>query len=293
MRVSMIVFSPSGHTLKASQLFKKEFESNNIKVQLIDITKNENYLNSNDVKQYLEEELAEHDIILIGGPVYAGHVEKNILKIVNNLPEAGGKMGYLAVPFVTYGGVHSSIALEEMGRYLKRKRRKSILGVKIAAEHTLTKTFSNVINEQKPGKLEEKIIAEAVEKIIKIREKDYKKIKDVSKSFKYSSLPERVVLYFLSQDFFHKKFKNVSINTYKCMKCKKCISVCPVNMFDYSNGEVYIVRDKAKCILCAECYHACPVGAIEYPYIEKARQRLKDGYAELEKRQSAIYPKKI
>ncbi len=291
MKISIIVFSPSGHTLKVSQLFKQEFEKKDIKVQLINITKNQNYLYSNNMKQYLEEELEEHDVILIGGPVYAGHVEKSILRLIEQLPEAGGKHGCLAVPFVTYGGVHSSIALEEMGRYLKRKNRKSILSVKIAAEHTLTKTLSNVINEKKPGQFEEKIIADAVERIAKITGGDYEKIKDESKSFLYSGLPERILFNAFSQEFFHKKFKEVSIDTQKCIKCKKCISVCPVNMFDYSDDIVKMVLDKKECILCAECYHKCPVNAINYPYIEVARKRLKDGYIELEKEQSAIYPK--
>ncbi len=290
MKVTIIVFSTSGHTLKVSQVFKRELESRGIGVQLIDVTKDSNYLQSSHTQEYLAEEIEEHDVILIGGPVYAGHVEKNLLRLIEQLPEAGGRYGYLAVPFVTYGGVHSSIALEEMGRYLKRKNRKSILGVKIAAEHTLTKTLSNVINKNMPGPYEEKIITDAVERIVQITRKELGEIKDVSKSFAYSRLPERLLFHTLSQEFFHKKFKEVSIDNHKCIQCKKCILACPVNMFDYSDGIVKMVRDKKDCILCAECYHVCPVNAIHYPYIEVARKRLKDGYIELEKEQSAIYP---
>jgi len=91
-------------------------------------------------------------------------MENNVLRLIRNLPACDGKFGTLAVPFVTYGGVHSSVALDEAGRLLKKKKRKSILGVKIAAEHTLTKTASKIICESLPGENEEKIIAEAVEK---------------------------------------------------------------------------------------------------------------------------------
>jgi ferredoxin/flavodoxin len=293
MKVAIIVFSPSGHTLKVSQLFKKGFEDKNIEVQFINITKNEKYLNNNDGSKYLEAELHEHDVILIGGPVYAGHVEKNVLRLIEQLPEVGGKYGGLAVPFVTYGGVHSSIALEEMGRYIKRKNRKSILGVKIATKHTLTETLSNVINGEKPGEVEEKIIDEAVQKIIKLTEGDHKKIKDVSRSFKYSKLPERILFNLFSQEAFHKKFKGVSIDSEKCIGCKKCVSNCPINMFDCSDGVIKMIRDKQECILCGECYHNCPVGAIDYPYIEMAKKRLNDGNIKLEEKQSAIYPMSI
>lgn len=291
MKASIIVFSPSGHTLKAAQVFKRELENRNIEVQLINITKNPKYFQKNgQAERYLGEELDEHDVLLIGGPVYAGHIEKNILRLIELLPEAGGKYGDLAVPFITYGGVHSSIALEEMGRYLKRKNRRSILGVKIAAEHTLTKTFAKVINGTKPGQLEEKIIADAVDRMISIAGRDDKKTKDAGKSFLYSKLSERILYHIFSQEFFHKRFKDVNIDLQKCLKCKKCIEVCPVNMFDYVDGTVKMVRDKKECILCAECYHECPANAIGNPYMEVARKRLKDGCAELEKEQSAIYP---
>ena len=290
MKMAIIVFSPSGHTLSVSQIFKKELERKGVGVQLINITKNSSYLQGLHTRQCLAEEIKEHDVLFIGGPVYAGHVEKNVLRLIEQLPEAGGKYGYLAVPFITYGGVHSSIALEEMAKYLKRRNRKSILGVKIAAKHTLTQTLSNVINERKPGQFEGSLIADAVERVIQIAGREYEKITDESKSFAYSRLPERILFTTFSQEFFHKKFKEVSIDTRKCIKCKKCISACPVNMFDYLDGMVKMVRDKKECILCAECYHKCPVNAINHPYIEVARKRLKDGYIELEKEQSAIYP---
>lgn len=292
MKVSILVFSPSGHTLRVAQLFKKEFEDRDIKVQLIDITRNQEYLNCNKIKDVLEKNLEEHNVLLIGSPVYAGHTESNILNIISNLPEPGRKHGFLAVPFITYGGVHSSIALEEMGKYISKNKRKSILGVKIAATHTLSQSFSNVINAQKPGIFEEKLISESVTKIIAVANQDYKKIIDVRKTFAYSKLMERILFKLLSQNFFHKKYKTVSIDANKCIKCYKCKSVCPVNMFSHSDSEIYIERDNSKCILCGECYHHCPTGAINYQYINKVRKRLKNGYANLEKEQSAIYPKK-
>ena len=50
-----------------------------------------------------------------------------------------------------------------------------------------------------------------------------------------------------------------------------------------------MVRDPKYCILCAECYHQCPVKAVVYPYIEVAKKRLSNGFAELENPQSEIY----
>ena len=128
MKVAIIVFSPSGHTLQAANIFKEELERKGAHVQLVNTTKNPNYLNESSIKKQLEADLDAHDLLLIGGPIYAGHMEGHILRIIKQLPGVGGKFGALAVPFATYGGVHSSVALEEMGKLLKRQKRKSILG---------------------------------------------------------------------------------------------------------------------------------------------------------------------
>ena len=287
MKVSIIVFSPSGHTLNAAECIKQSFIKRGAEVQLINVTKNENYLNKEKIKTSLQKELDEHNILLIGGPVYAGHVERNVLNIIEQLPSPDEQFAPIAVPFVTYGGVHSSIALEEMGKLLKTSKRESLLGIKIAAEHTLTKTFSKFINENLL--IETSLIDQAVEEIIKIAKRDYDNITYASKSFCYSRITERILFKTFTQESFHKNFKNLSINRSKCFGCKKCVEVCPVNMYEVSSEGIIMGPDSSKCILCGECYHNCPAGAIRFPYLDKAKKRLKDGNAKLEEPQSAIY----
>ena len=290
MNVSIIVFSPSGHTLKTAKMIEKRFSIKENTVKLIDITRNTELLYGNRIEEKLKKELGEYDLLLIGGPIYAGHVEHNIIKIIDELPLPDTTHSNLAVPFVTYGGVHSSIALEEMGKKLKKKGYNSILGIKVAAKHTLTTTYSNIIYKDKPGPEEEKLITDGVNSILSIIEKEGRNAKDQSERFKYAPLKERLLFKKFSQEDFHKNFKNVTINQENCILCKKCISACPVDMFTYSEGEIKRHRDNSNCILCAECFHNCPANAIMLPYIEKGKNRLKDGFAKLEKIPSAIYP---
>ncbi|MBN2039807.1 MAG: EFR1 family ferrodoxin [Spirochaetes bacterium] len=290
MNVSIVVFSPSGHTLKAAEMIKKAFEEKNSNVRLNDVTGKEEFLYGDCIKENLVKVLGEHDVLFIGGPIYAGHIEKNLVKIIQSLPSAGKEYSSLAVPFVTYGGVHSSVALEEMGRYLRKQKRKSVLGIKIAAAHTLSYTYSNTIYPDKPGPEENEIIRKAVDRVISIVEKGESAAEDQSKSFKYSPAMQRIMYRIFTQDKLHGKFRNVSINQDKCIQCKKCISVCPVDMFHFSDEIVTMKRDKDNCILCAECFHKCPANAIEHPYIEMGKKRLKDGYIHLEEKKSGIYP---
>ncbi len=290
MRVVIIVFSPSGHTLKVAEMIKKQCEKHTSSVRLINITKKNEFLFENKRQENLQKEIGEYDLIFIGGPIYAGHMENHILQTVRMLPNPDKQHANLAIPFASYGGAHSSIALQEMGNLLRKKKYKSLLGLKIAAKHTLTNTFSNVINPDKPGEKEEALIIKAVNRIFKILEQGSNLV-DQSKSFRYSSLKERIILKIFSQEKIHRKYKTVSVNQDKCIKCKKCIKVCPVNIFDYIENKIKMHKNNNRCILCAECFHNCPTNAIKYPYIEKAKIRLQDGNIPMEKELSAIYPK--
>ena len=100
---------------------------------------------------------------------------------------------------------------------------------------------------------------------------------------------KRIMFHIFSQEKIHGKYKKVAINTEKCIGCERCVAACPVNMFAHIDNTIQTVRDNKHCILCAECYHHCPVKAIVHPYIEVARKRLSDGFAELENPQSEIY----
>ena len=49
----------------------------------------------------------------------------------------------------------------------------------------------------------------------------------------------------------------------KCIKCKKCIDVCPVNVYDFDdkNNQI-LIKNPGDCIGCKACEVVCPVDAI-------------------------------
>ena len=52
------------------------------------------------------------------------------------------------------------------------------------------------------------------------------------------------------------------IDQNKCIGCKACIKVCPVNAISMQNGKATIDQDK--CIHCGKCRPICPVSAIKH-----------------------------
>jgi MauM/NapG family ferredoxin protein len=57
----------------------------------------------------------------------------------------------------------------------------------------------------------------------------------------------------------------------KCIRCRKCVEVCPYESIRVSNGfwgidhgTPYIVPRKKPCYLCMECPPVCPTGALKH-----------------------------
>ena len=289
MKAVVIVFSPSGHTLTAARMIRKSIEARGGTADIIDLTKDDTLLFASDKRENLAVKAGEFDVLFVGAPVYAGHAEHTVLRTIAMLPFPDEKRSKIAVPFISYGGAHSFIALEEMGRALKRKNYVPVLGIKLASFHTLSKSFRTKILEDRPGDAERRVIDGAVSKVVDLCS-DPESIRDNSASFAYTKMPMRFILKILSQERIHAKFKTVSIVYEKCRVCKRCIEVCPVNNFVFTDG-IVSVKNRKNCILCGECFYNCTNGAIVFDYRKLVKKRLCDGEVVLESPLSAVYPK--
>lgn len=60
----------------------------------------------------------------------------------------------------------------------------------------------------------------------------------------------------------HKDLEYIST---RCIGCKNCIEVCPVNVFSF-NDEDYLVslKNKSACIKCSSCINNCPEDALYF-----------------------------
>ncbi len=67
---------------------------------------------------------------------------------------------------------------------------------------------------------------------------------------------------FLNYGFnnFYKSSKKFKVDD-SCIKCKKCITVCPLNNVSMKNGNITF---STNCMFCLSCINNCPVNAITY-----------------------------
>lgn len=67
-------------------------------------------------------------------------------------------------------------------------------------------------------------------------------------------------LYLKNKSNWHLLSKDFS-TTENCIKCGKCVSVCPSKNIRHENGKIIFLD---KCVACLGCYHRCPQKAIVY-----------------------------
>lgn len=66
--------------------------------------------------------------------------------------------------------------------------------------------------------------------------------------------------YYKNKSNWHLIGEDFSANA-SCVKCGKCVSVCPVGNISLCNGKIEFSN---KCVACLGCYHRCPQKAIVY-----------------------------
>ena len=98
LKIAIIVFSPSGNTLTTAKLFEQSFLKRNAQVQLINFTARKEIADQKSIAKHLKDTVNPHDVLCIGGPVYAGHLQENVKNMINALPLPDEKWGSLVVP---------------------------------------------------------------------------------------------------------------------------------------------------------------------------------------------------
>ncbi|MFX1283438.1 MAG: EFR1 family ferrodoxin [Promethearchaeota archaeon] len=263
MKIAIIVFSPSGNTLKVAKMLESHLLENNILVQIVDITRTKEVFRYRTFGQYLKQHIEEHDVLCIGSPVYAHHLHYNVQDLIKSLPPPGDGWGRLAIPFITYGGINSGVALQEAGHLLKKTGRIPIAGMKINSQHSLTKLpqISVKVNEGMPGKEIDPLIEELSHKLL-----NGEGFTDASKEFCYQKLKVRIK----AKTIFREKlwqnylYPKQVINLEKCIHCSKCSNICPVQRIEMIDKRPTIPKGSPSCIHCGSCVSHCPSHAITF-----------------------------
>lgn len=294
MQITIIQFSPSGNTRKVTLMLKKELEARKQDVQVLDISDVAGGITKNNIREFLDCNIKPHDIPLLGGPVYAHHMQYHMLDLIAALPKPDMVWGRYAIPYVTYGGISSGVALKETAKLLKRSGRIVPAGLKVSAPHGMTKAFMpSAFNGDKltGGDLPE--ITELVDRIMRLD--GVTDAKCHASGFGYNGLATglKAKVIFKEKVWHAKRYPKISIDRELCSNCGKCAGLCPVGHLEIENGLI-AENHRHDCIHCFNCVTGCAAKAIKLVGdMERGRafmQKMIAQYAGKEKPATAVYP---
>ena len=235
MNIAIAYFSGTGNTQAIAYAYEKALAHLGHHVTITSIEKNET--------------LPPHDLLIVGGPIYAGNmpdelinwVRKNISNITNNQK---------AIVFSTSAGLLNAHGIKSIGKKLAKK------GYTVISTPTfeMPRNFYIYKYEPTPEPIQKQQFEDASKQImdsIKAIDKDEPINTDAS-----------VLMIDLLADVFRIMAKSMGKNFQideTCIGCGKCETSCPKQNINF--------RDKKysnRCILCTRCIHNCPVNAISY-----------------------------
>lgn len=235
MKISILYFSGTGNTKSIALGYEQALKNMD---HMVTISSIENVTS-----------LEEHDVLIIGGPIYAGNMPHELIQWVRrNISKATGSKS--AIVFSTSAGLQNAHGVKSIGKKLAQKGY-SILEL---PTYEMPRNFYIDKYEPTPEALQEDQFKNATQKII-----DSVNMLQGNKSIE---LQDSVLLIDMMADLFNimakSLGKNFSIDE-SCISCGVCEFNCPKRNITFKEKKYH-----NSCILCTRCIHNCPVNAISY-----------------------------
>ena len=249
---ALVVYSsPAGTTRHVSQVIATALNDLGCKSEVNDLGNRNDRSKLNSQIKDIEDSCC----LWIGSPVYAGHAVPPIMDFISKLPVSKGSY---AVPFVTWGGVSSGVALHEMGKMLGEKGYTILGAAKILAVHSMMWQFKNPLGEGHPDSEDDAMIKGLVGDV------NSKLLSDAEKAIPLEDLnyqPEEVqeAMQKVNIDVAKQMLPPRKLDEEACTKCGICEEECPAQAIkcdpypQFGDG----------CFLCYNCVRLCEEGAIK------------------------------
>lgn len=240
MKVILYVFSGTGNTLKVASLYKKFLEAQGENTAEI-------YRISKKSGNFPDP--ANYDLVGIGYPIHGFSAPEPAINFCKALPPAENKRTFI---FKSSGeGLHiNDCSSQKCIKILKKK------GYDVCLERHIVMPYNMIYRHCDEMAKHMWIYAHALADL-NCRELLSGKREKVKQPF-YKTFycpPVR----FLEQKFAHLHGTAFKVHADKCVKCNRCVNVCPQNNVKIVNGRYKFGHD---CVLCMGCSFGCPQDAI-------------------------------
>jgi len=250
--VDIYFFTGTGNSYLAAKKITKTLEQNGCVVNLLDLAKAE------------PEKTDLSKTIGIFFPVACWNTYPFVRRFIGKLPKAAGTEVFVCS---TMGG-SSLKAAANIGNMLASKGY-SVIGTK---GFVMPNNFIGVKNEQKNADIREKAYLKmesfALDLVNGAAKPEYTNV-----FFKFCFLITGLITGMWERKF-SQKMMRFNIVKEKCIKCRLCVDICPVQNISMQE---YPAFDGNKCQFCMRCISYCPANAISKIFINKTYRALNAG----------------
>jgi len=199
--------------------------------------------------------------LYVGSPVYATQPIPPVMELIKSLPAA--ERGY-AVPFVTWGGVTSGIALYLMGKELQARGYSLLGAAKVVSPHSMMWACDHPRGYGHPDMMEERMIEDLVEIVcakLKLPDPPALSLSELD----YQPADRGDLMNTLGIQAARSRMPEKRLNPDLCTGCGLCVKNCPVNAIELAP----LPEFGPSCICCFNCVRLCPEQALAADLTEK------------------------
>ena len=207
-------------------------------------------------------------LLFVGSPVYSSHAVPTIISFIDQLPAVKNSW---SVPFVTWGGATSGVALHEMGERLLSRGVALAGAAKVMAVHSLMWQLPDPVGAGRPNDDDLNQVVLLVSDVIKnvdagstpqlsIDRLNYQPAEHVPEMLQLSVAKAKTIL------------PPRQVDPERCNLCGYCRDNCPVSAIELNPLPVFLPA----CFICFNCVRLCPENAISVdlePVYERIRSR--------------------
>jgi len=242
--------SPAGTTRKAAEAVASRLRELGRAVTEFDLART----GPGEIREAFLES-GEPLCLWVGSPVYAQHPVPPVFDFLERLP--GTSEERAAVPFATFGGVSSGVALPEMADRLAEKGYSAFAAAKVMAEHSSMWQSERPLGEGRPAERDLARMRELADRVVrKLDSGQWQALSRQQLDYQPEWLKEEAAA--MNIERLKGVHPGYSLDEALCTQCGVCEESCPAGAIRL---DPYPVRDET-CFLCNNCARFCPEGAM-------------------------------